>query len=66
MSDWKLTTIEKEITNLKKEEKRQFLIAYASLDPKYHGYIQAFPQKIVVLHSSIEDETLKKLLLSNQ
>lgn len=58
---WEIDKIEERISALKKEEVRQFMIAYSELDEKYHGYLQMLPQSIKIWGTSVDKDELQTL-----
>ena len=61
MEDWKVKKIKAAITDLKKEEARQFAIAYAELPEEFHGYMQFLPQQTQVWFEQADKEVLDSL-----
>ena len=61
MDEWKIKQINTSILEHQKEEIRKFSIAYASLDEKFHGYLQTLPQNIQIWWEKIDDTALKAL-----
>lgn len=61
MQDWEVGKIKEAIDKLKKEEIREFMIVYSILEEKYHGYLQALPQRTQVWYQEVDSDALKEL-----
>lgn len=65
MNDWEKSKIIENYKTMKAREKKEFMIAYASLDEKYHGYLEALPLNEELWYKSLDDkdlDTIKKEL----
>lgn len=46
---------------IRKDEARQFSVAYSELKEEYHGFLQELPQKVSILNKEVSPEGLKEL-----
>lgn len=59
--DWEKIKIFEIFKQLKTAEKRDFEIAYAKLDEKYHGYLEQYPNYAQLWYKKATDDELKSL-----
>lgn len=58
---WKVDKIKQVISDLQREETRQFTVVYGALPEKYWGYLSAYPQSTKVWFTDLSEDETKAL-----